>query len=307
MPAQLDLVDLDQPRLEGQRRFISAWVSRSEGLAFLVDPGPPSTAAALLAALRGLGVTRLDYVLLTHVHLDHAGATADVLDAYPGARAWCHETGRRHLVDPSRLWEGSRQVLGTTAEVYGEPRPVPAAALADDDELAARGVRVVPTPGHAAHHASFAHADTLFVGEAAGTYLALPGGGWYLRPATPPRFVPEVALASLARLLALEPRPRRVAFAHHGCLEGRTGELLEAARDQLRLWVEVARRCAARDPGAAPEALVAACLETLAAADARFARRGELPPDIQARELQFTRQSLRGILGAVSVGQDRAA
>jgi glyoxylase-like metal-dependent hydrolase (beta-lactamase superfamily II) len=304
MISSLDLIDLDQPDLEGQRRFISCWVHRGDGVAYVVDPGPPSSSAALIARLREMGVDRLDYVLLTHIHLDHAGATAEVLAAFPGARVYCQETGRAHLVTPQRLWEGSRHVLGATAEVYGEPRPVPAAALADEAELAARGVTVVPTPGHAAHHVSFVHGDTLFAGEAAGTFLALPEDAWYLRPATPPRFVPEVALASLARLLALPALPARVAFAHYGQVEGRTRDLLRLAREQLTQWVAAARAVCRQQPGADLAALTQACLERLALGDPHFALRVELPPDIQVRELQFTRQTLRGILLAVGATDD---
>ena len=303
MTTALDLIDLDQPALEGQRRFISCWVRRDPGLSFIVDPGPPSTAAALVARLRAMGLARLDYVLLTHIHLDHAGATAAVLDAYPEARVLCHEVGRPHLVAPQRLWEGSRQVLGRTAEVYGEPRPVPATALADEAELAARGVRTIPTPGHAAHHVCFLHEDTLYAGEAAGTFMALPEGAWYLRPATPPRFVPEVAFASLDRLLALAP-PARIAFAHHGALVGRTTDLLRFAREQLAQWVAAARAVLRAQPAAGLGALTAACIERLALGDPHFALRVELPVDIQVRELQFTRQTLRGIFLAVGATDD---
>jgi glyoxylase-like metal-dependent hydrolase (beta-lactamase superfamily II) len=298
MASALDLIDLDQPDLEGQRRFISCWLGRGDDLTFIVDPGPPSTAAALLDRLRAAQIARLDYVLLTHIHLDHAGATAAVLEAYPEARVMVHESGRRHLIAPDRLWEGSRQVLGPVAQAYGRPQPVAEAALADEAELLARGVVTVPTPGHAAHHVSFVHGDTLFVGEAAGTFLALPDGSWYLRPATPPRFVPQVALASLDRLLALRPLPSRVAFAHHGQLEGRTRDLLRLAREQLQQWIAAARAVSAELPATGPDA-VRACIERLALGDPHFALRSELPPDIQVRELQFTRQTLRGILDAV--------
>jgi glyoxylase-like metal-dependent hydrolase (beta-lactamase superfamily II) len=304
MACWLDLIDLDQPTLEGQHRFISCWVSGSPEVTFIVDPGPRSTAAHLVAGLRARGVERLDYVLLTHIHLDHAGATAEVLEAFPGARVLCHEAGRKHLVAPQKLWVGSQKVLGKTAEVWGEPRPVDAGALAEAAELAARGVRTIPTPGHSAHHLCFIHADTLFAGEAAGTFLALRDDAWYTRPATPPRFEPAVALASLDRLLALDPLPSRVAFGHHGRLDGQTRDLLRLAQEQLTQWVAAARAVCLQMPDAALAALTQACIERLALGDPHFALRAELPPDIGARELQFTRQTLRGILLAVGVRDD---
>ena len=305
---QLELIDLDQPALTGYRRFISCWLSRGGGLDLVVDPGPASTAPVLCDRLRALGVERLDYILLTHIHLDHGGATAALLQEFPGAQVACHPAARNHVIAPERLWEGSRQVLGDVADIYGEPAPVPAAALADLDALADRGVTVIETPGHAPHHLSFLHRGTLFLGEAAGTFMDLGAGSWYLRPATPPRFRLEVALASLDRLLALAPAPRRLAFAHHGLLAGRARALLELARAQHARWVDVVRAALAAAPvdaaAADEDALLARITSRLDAIDPHFARRRHLPADIRTREDDFTRQSLRGM---VAYGQATAA
>jgi len=303
----LHLIDLDQD-LVGQRRFISCWVRQRSDLTYLVDPGPPATAARLLAALADLGVARLDLVLLTHIHLDHAGATADVLDRWPDARVVCHERARRHLADPTRLWSGSRAVLREKALVYGEPRPVPAGALTGAETAVAAGLRVVETPGHAPHHQCFADGELLYAGEAAGTFSALGRGSDtaepYLRPATPPTFRPDVARASLTRLLDLRPRPTRLLFAHHGLYDGDVPGLLAQARDQLALWVATAAEVAAgrggppaADGDAGEEELMAAIGAELARRDPLYARVAMLPPDIREREDDFLRQTLRGILG----------
>lgn len=296
MHPRLDLIDLDQPGLEGHRRFVSCWLSREGGPSFVVDPGPASTAAHLVARLRELGVERLDLVLLTHIHLDHGGGLADILDAFPEARVACHPRARKHLTDPSRLWEGSRAVLGELADRYGAPRPVADGCLIDAAALDALGVTMIETPGHAPHHVSFLHAGTLYVGEAAGTFLALPDGAWYLRPATPPRFVLDVALASLDRLLALAPPPARLAFAHHGLLEGASRELLRQARAQHVRWVETVRGVRREQPHASPDEIAAAVLPRLRADDPDLARGGQLPSDIAAREQDFTLQTLRGMV-----------
>ena len=301
------LIDLDQ-ELPGQRRFISCWAGLGPDLAFIVDPGPPSTAGRLVAALEELGVARLDFILLTHVHLDHGGCTARILARWPEARVVAHPRGRPHLVDPARLWEGSRQVLGRKAEVYGEPVPVPAAALAEYGEAAARGIAVIETPGHAPHHVAFVHGDGIFLGECAGTFSTLGRGPetseWYLRPATPPRFLLETAEASLDRVLALDPLPRRLFFAHHGEFRGDGRRLLTEARAQLRLWVDTVR--GVRDGLAAlphteqpadEEALMVLLRGALTAADPAYARGAALPADIRERERDFTRQTLRGMLG----------
>ena len=296
MHPRLDLIDLDQPGLEGYRRFISCWLSREHGPSFVVDPGPASTAGHLVARLCALGVERLDLVLLTHIHLDHGGGLADILDAFPGARVACHPRARKHLTDPSRLWEGSRAVLGELADRYGAPRPVPDTCLIAAEELEALGVATIETPGHAPHHVSFLHAGTLFVGEAAGTFLALPDGAWYLRPATPPRFVLDVALASLDRLLALAPAPARLAFAHHGLLDGASRELLRQARAQHLRWVETVRGVRHEQPDASLAEIAATVLPRLRAGDRLFARGDRLPPDIATREEDFTLQTLRGMV-----------
>lgn len=303
----LHLVDLDQ-NLPGQRRFISCWVSVSDDLVFIVDPGPPSTADHLITRLEDLAVSRLDFILLTHVHLDHGGCTARILERWPSAKVICHEKGRPHLVDPARLWQGSRAVLGHKAEVYGEPKPVPASSLADFDTLELRGVETIPTPGHAAHHVAFRQQGLLFVGEAAGTFSSLGAGStgeqYYLRPATPPRFFPEVARASLERLLGLDPLPERILFAHHGDFTGDTRQLLTYARDQLTLWVEtvasvleIQRGLPHSEQPADEAGLMDLLANRLAQVDPCFSRGHSLPADIRERERDFTRQTLRGILG----------
>jgi len=302
----LHLIDLDQD-LPGQRSFISCWVSAGDDLVFIVDPGPPSTADHLIAQLEGLGISHLDFILLTHVHLDHGGCTTRVLERWPEAKVICHQKGRPHLVDPTRLWRGSLEVLGRKAEVYGEPAPVPAAALGGFDTLSSRGVVAIPTPGHAAHHVAFRHCDHLFLGEAAGTFSDLGGGPtteqYYLRPATPPRFFPEVARASLARLLALEPLPSRLLFAHHGEFTGDTRGLLTIARDQLSLWVEttaatleIQRGLPHSEQPADEAGLMDLIAARLAQVDPHYARGAVLAVDIRERERDFTRQTLRGIL-----------
>lgn len=307
MTARLDLIDLDQ-QLPGQRRFISCWVGRCDEGTFIVDPGPPATADFLIARLQELGVTGLDLILLTHVHLDHGGATARILERWPTARVLCHPRGKAHLVDPSRLWEGSRQVLGRKAEVYGQPGPVAPGALAAEPRDERLGVTSVETPGHAPHHLAFLWRGNLLIGEAAGTFSSLGLGpdseDYYLRPATPPRFVLPVATASLDRLLALPEMPGRICFAHHGQFTGDVPGLLRAARSQLDLWVATAAGfLAARTggrvpaPGDAQEALLPDLAEVLRAADPRFARGARLPADIREREADFTRQTLRGVLG----------
>jgi glyoxylase-like metal-dependent hydrolase (beta-lactamase superfamily II) len=304
---ELHLIDLDQ-QLPGQRRFISCWAGKTDDFSFIVDPGPPSTVEILIDRLEELGFDRLDHVLLTHIHLDHGGATARICERWPAARVHCHKNGRKHLIDPQRLWQGSRQVLGHKAEVYGEPDPVPAEVIAEDPDQLPRGLSVILTPGHAPHHVAFLLEDHLFLGEAAGTFSTLGQGpealDIYLRPATPPRFLLPVASESIDRLLALDPVPRNLCFAHHGMHAKDSRLILEKARHQLDLWVETIAAWIDREkggelplPGSDQEKALGDLIPVLQAADPLFARGARLPEDIRIRESDFTRQTLRGMLG----------
>ena len=285
---QLFCIDLDQPRLEGFRQFISAWCYRGEGFTLLVDPGPLSTIPHLLAELRRHGVARLDYVLLTHIHIDHAGGTGELLRAFPDARVICHPEGVRHLVAPERLWQGSRKVLGEAmAAAYGEILPVPAERIGFAETIGATGVRAYLTPGHAPHHVCYLFEDLLFGGEVAGVRCPVPRG-IYMRPATPPRFLLPVALDSLQRMIALA--PRYLVFAHYGMVDDAPGHL-RIARDQLRLWVQGVAETMAVEPARREAALFA----WLQSRDRHYRNIDQLVPDLYARERIFLGNTLRGM------------
>jgi glyoxylase-like metal-dependent hydrolase (beta-lactamase superfamily II) len=290
---RLSLVDLNQ-ELSGYRQFLSCWVWQDDDLCFLVDPGPVSSIPHLLEQLDALGVRRLDYVLLTHIHLDHGGGTAQVLERFPQARVHCHPIGVKHVVDPGRLWQGSLKVLGELARHYGQPRPVPAESMADADELAQHSIEVVPTPGHAPHHVSFLFGDVLFAGEAIGTRIPLPSGKPYLRPATPPRFFLDQALASHRRLRELSPQPRHTALAHYG-LVGAPAVWCERAGRQLEQWVEQVRELLKESP----DNLEPRLFERLMQVDPLYGQGNfeSLDDDLKRRERRFVSNTLAGIMG----------
>jgi glyoxylase-like metal-dependent hydrolase (beta-lactamase superfamily II) len=291
----LAVIDLDQPK-KGYTRFLSTWLCRGDGLAFIVDPGPRSTIQHLVAELSKLGVSHLDFVLLTHIHLDHGGGSAEILDAFPGAKLYCHPKGTKHLFEPAMLWNGSLKVLGDDATMYGEPRPVDPVRMTDEAELARHGIEAIATPGHAVHHASFRCGTTFFAGEAFGTRSPLPSGALYLRPATPPRFYLEQALGSIDRILAMPEEPSQTAFAHYGLVPG-CFELARAAREQLLLWVGAASELRGR--AASRAELDEIVFQRLQKIDPHYGLGlfDELDADIQARERHFLHNTLDGILG----------
>jgi glyoxylase-like metal-dependent hydrolase (beta-lactamase superfamily II) len=285
-PDRLHCIDLDQPSLEGFRRFVSSWLYRGEDFTLVVDPGPLSTIPLLLSSLRRYGVEHLDLVLLTHIHIDHAGGTGELLKAYPEARVICHPDGVRHLVAPEKLWQGSRQVLGALADSYGPILPVPARQIGFD-AAPASGLRAFLTPGHAAHHCCYLLDDLLFAGEVAGVRSEVPEG-IYMRPATPPRFLPAVAEDSLARMLELA--PRRLVFAHYGLVNDAMRHL-RIGRDQLLLWLQ-GTAAVTRIPVSEREA---AFFAWLLEHDPIFANFRQLPADIQVRERTFIGNTLKGM------------
>ncbi|HEY6837520.1 MAG TPA: MBL fold metallo-hydrolase [Geobacteraceae bacterium] len=285
---RLTCIDLDQPSMAGFRKFISSWLVRGDDVTLLVDPGPLSTIPHLVTQLRRYGVERLDHILLTHIHIDHAGGTGAILAEFPEAQVICHPEGIRHLVAPEKLWHGSQKVLGELARVYGEIVAVPEEKISFAETVGTTGVRAFLTPGHAQHHVSYLMGDLLFAGEVAGVRSDVPNG-IFMRPATPPRFVLPVALDSLDKMIALA--PRAMVFAHHGLVEDALRHL-QIARRQLLLWVRGVAVTAESDPSHREEALVSWLREH----DENYRNVVLLPPDIQARERYFLGNSLRGMM-----------
>ena len=217
----------------------------------LVETGSQSSVPTLLAALEALGIGPRDLagVVVTHIHLDHAGGVGDVARAFPNATVYVHEKGARHLADPDRLVRSAALVYGDLLDsLYGRLDPTPADRIhvLEDGEVITVGPDVqlvtVDSPGHAKHHLALHHvgdgaSGMLFAGDAVG--VRLPDGG-VLRPATPPPdFDLDQAVNSLHRFA--QRSPSGIALAHYGLLPS-PDELLEEAEGTLRRWAEVAER-----------------------------------------------------------------
>ncbi|PLX78567.1 MAG: MBL fold metallo-hydrolase [Desulfuromonas sp.] len=283
----LHCIDLDMTAVEGFRKFVSCWLYHSAECTFVVDPGPLSTMPHLLAELNRYGVETLDYILLTHIHIDHAGGTGALVKQFPSARVICHPKGISHMVDPEQLWQGSQKVLGELAAVYGEIMPVPQENIGYADRLDKCGVRVFQTPGHAVHHCCYLFDDLLFGGEVAGVHAPIEDG-IYMRPATPPRFLLEVALDSLQRMIDLQ--PRYLVIAHYGLVEP-AADYLRIASGQLQLWVRGIAQLSRG--GESPD--LAKVLAWLLEHDAYYRNQDRLDPDLVARELYFIGNSIKGM------------
>lgn len=232
-------------RLGGWERVTAAYLVTGPA-PVLVDPGSRSSLPVLLAALeaRGVGADDLAAVVVTHVHLDHAGAVGDVARHFPRATVYVHERGAPHLADPSRLIASAGQAYGPLLDgLYGRLEPTPPEriqVLADGQAIAAgagRELTAVHSPGHARHHLALLDSDTgtLLAGDAAGLLLPDMAVQW---PATPPpEFDLAQALASLARFV--DRRPTALALAHFGVVADPPGALATAAA-LLTAWAAVA-------------------------------------------------------------------
>ena len=136
---QIDLVKLNIP-LEGFYNFIGCWIYYSGNQTILVDPGPRNTIATLVNALRERGIKNIDYILLTHIHIDHAGGVGLLLRYYPEAQVICHPEGIPHMIAPAKLWASSLKMLGPIAEAYGEIEPIPAGNISYTKKIALAGI-----------------------------------------------------------------------------------------------------------------------------------------------------------------------
>jgi glyoxylase-like metal-dependent hydrolase (beta-lactamase superfamily II) len=205
----------------GLRRVIGTAVLEGPSGLTLVDPGPTSCLPALESGLAAHG-RRLDDVrsiLLTHIHLDHAGATGTLLDRLPRAVAYVHERGAPHMIDPAKLLASASRLYGANMERYwGEFRPVPADRLrvlrgGEQLDVAGTTFEVAYTPGHASHHVSYFDltSGTAYVGDTAGIRVV----SGYIKAPTPP---PDIDLEAWEQSLQIveQWRPTSLVLTHFG-------------------------------------------------------------------------------------------
>jgi glyoxylase-like metal-dependent hydrolase (beta-lactamase superfamily II) len=285
----LFLVDLDLP-LPGFSSFISSWIIKEGDRGIIIDPGPASTINTLHNALRETGIERIDYILLTHIHLDHAGGCGDLIKGYPDSVIFCHPQAVTHLIDPENLWHGSVKVLGDLAKSYGQPSPVNRERICSESNIIWKDyiIQSLETPGHASHHLCFFFKNLAFAGEVAGIHLP-SGDKHYIRPATPSPFMPDIALHSIS--LVIERRPQLICYGHYGILEDAVS-VLKIAKEQIRFWLTIIKERQDKSLNLDEEEIFAEIL----AKDSHLSAFHQLESDIQKREAYFINNSIKGML-----------
>lgn len=239
-------------------QFDAAYLVVEGGRGAFIDCGTNFSAPRLLAALDGAGLTpaEVDWLILTHVHLDHAGGAGSLMAQLPNARLVVHPRGARHMIDPSKLWAGASAVYGEKVmqESYGSLQPVDAERVVEAADghvvdLAGRPLRCLDTPGHASHHNAIydERSRVCFTGDVFGlSYREFDTeqGPFVLPTTSPVQFDPAALHASIERIVAL--RPAAVCPTHYGRVEP-VERMAADLHQQIDVMVELAREADRQD------------------------------------------------------------
>ncbi len=231
--------------------FDAAYLVVENDHAAFIDCGTNHSVPRMLGALEGAGLSaaNVDWLILTHVHLDHAGGAGELIARLPNARLLVHPRGARHMIDPSKLWAGASAVYGEAVmeREYGRLRPIPAERVVEADDghevdLAGRVLRALDTPGHAKHHNAIydERANVCFTGDVFGlSYREFDtANGPFILPTTSPvQFDPDELHASIERLVAL--KPAAMYLTHFGRVED-VDQLAADLHEQIDAMVTLA-------------------------------------------------------------------
>jgi glyoxylase-like metal-dependent hydrolase (beta-lactamase superfamily II) len=236
----LHIIDL---KPTGVENFIASYVLKGTKATAIIETGPTCSIPNLLTGLEEIGAKRedIDYVMVSHIHIDHGGGAGTLMQYLPNAKLVVHPRGAPHIIKPEKLWEQSKMVLGEVAIAYEKIEPVPENRIItpSDGTMFDLGssvqVKVIETLGHASHHLAYFDLDSqgIFQGDAAGIYFPQLD---VTIPTAPAPFNLEMTLASLEKLVQLQ--PKRLYYTHYGPVENAV-ERIRKYEEQLHLWANI--------------------------------------------------------------------
>lgn len=231
-----DKISIIDAPFSGNKGVLGTYLIEGDRKA-IIDPGPTSQTVGVIDILRKKGVDELDAVLLSHIHLDHAGGSWKMAQEYPDCYVYCHPKGLAHMVDPTRLKAGAERLFGEFVLEYGEITGVPAERMKESQEgdvidLGGITMEVLWTPGHSSHSQTYWEPDskTVFVGDAGGRMIGKSGP---VVPTSPPPHNPVKAVESIDRILALD--PETLCIAHFGVFR-EPAWYLNRLKDRSIIW-----------------------------------------------------------------------
>jgi glyoxylase-like metal-dependent hydrolase (beta-lactamase superfamily II) len=237
----------------GRPHSVAAALLAAGGHHAIIDPGPASTLETLRAELRsrGLSIADLEAIFLTHIHLDHAGATGSLVRENPHLRVYVHQRGAFHMADPSVLLASAGRLWADELpRLFGETLPVPEQNIhilegGETVSLGERHLEVLYTPGHASHHVTYfdPQEGVAFAGDTAGIRIA---NGPYIMPAAPPPDI-DLAIWNHSFDAILNRRPARLFLTHFGFAEN-PAEHIALFRERLHFWADITEKSLAAQP-----------------------------------------------------------
>ena len=255
----------------GRTRSIATALVESGGHRAIVDPGPGSTLNTLRKELHasGVSVSNLEAVLLTHIHLDHAGATGALVRENPRLAVYVHRLGAPHMIDPSKLLASAARLWpNDLQQLFGDALPVPKENLrilegGETIALGSRRIEVAYTPGHASHHVSYFESidEVAFVGDTTGIRME---GHSFVMPATPPPDI-DLEIWDSSFKAILERKPKRLFLTHFGFSENPPAHIAQF-RERLHHWMAITEKIlqSATSDTAAMESFISAARTEIA-------------------------------------------
>jgi len=247
LSSHLHIIDL---KPTGVENFIASYVLRGTKATAIIETGPTCSIPNLLTGLKEIGVrnTDIDYIMVSHIHIDHGGGAGTLIQHLPNAKLIVHPRGAPHIIQPEKLWEQSQQVLGEVATAYGKIEPVPEDRVItpSDGTIFDLGgsvrITILETLGHASHHLAYFDTDSqgIFQGDAAGIYFPQLDA---TIPTAPAPFHLEMTLASLEKLAQMQ--PKRLYYTHYGPVDNAV-ERIKRYEAQLQLWADVVSQAVKR-------------------------------------------------------------